>query len=68
MAALRKESVSSGAKWENIVGYSRAVKMGNLIEVAGTIALDKDGKVVAPGDPYLQTKRIIEIARIKKER
>jgi len=54
--------VSSGAKWESLVGYSRAVKVGNQVEVAGTIALDKDGQVVAPGDPYLQTKRIIEIA------
>jgi len=58
----RYARVSSGAKWEDIVGYSRAVKVGNQVEIAGTIALDKYGKVVAPGDPYLQTKRIIEIA------
>lgn len=62
MTSLKRERVSSGAKWEDIVGYSRAVKVGKMVEVAGTIALNKDGKVVAPGDPYLQTKRIIEIA------
>ncbi|HEX8059738.1 MAG TPA: RidA family protein [Cyclobacteriaceae bacterium] len=49
---------SSGAKWENIVGYSRAVQVGNHIEVAGTVATDDNG-VVGKGDAYAQTKFII---------
>lgn len=53
-------NISSGAKWEDIVGYSRAVKIGNVIEVTGTVSL-KDGEPFGVGDPYLQTKRIIQI-------
>ena len=49
--------------WEDIVGYSRAVRTGNVIEVSGTIALDKHGESVAVGDPYRQTIQIISIAR-----
>jgi len=49
---------SSGAKWENIVGYSRAVQIGNHLEIAGTVATDDSG-VVAKGDAYGQTKFII---------
>jgi enamine deaminase RidA (YjgF/YER057c/UK114 family) len=51
---------SSGAKWEDIVGYSRAVKVGNTIEVTGTVAIDDNNEVVAPGDAYEQTKFIIK--------
>lgn len=50
---------SSGAKWEDIVGYSRAVQIGNHIEIAGTVATDENG-VVAKGNAYLQTKFIIK--------
>lgn len=53
-------NISSGAKWEDIIGYSRAVKIGNLIEVAGTTAIDENGNVVAANDPYEQTKFIFE--------
>ena len=56
------KKVSSGVKWEEIVGYSRAVRMGNIIEVAGTIAYDQDGKLVGLNDPYAQTKFIIQKA------
>ena len=55
--------ISTGAQWEDIVGYSRAIRAGNQIEVSGTIALDKDGNSVAEGDPYGQTVHIIGIAR-----
>ncbi len=51
---------SSGSKWEEIVGYSRAVKVGNVIEVTGTVASDENGVVVGEGDAYLQTKYIYQ--------
>ena len=50
---------SSGAKWEDIVGYSRAVRMGNVIEVTGTVAVDENNKVVGAGNAYEQTVFII---------
>lgn len=59
--------VSSGSPWEDIVGYSRAVRVGNIIEVAGTTAMDGD-KLVGKGDVYLQTRFIFEkIARALEE-
>lgn len=50
---------SSGAVWEDKAGYSRAVKIGNHIEVSGTVALDENGNLVGENDPYQQTKFII---------
>ena len=57
---MQRTNYSSGAKWENIVGYSRAVRVGNIIEVTGTVAVDEHGEVVGKGNPYEQTKYIIE--------
>ncbi len=57
-------NISSGAKWEDIIGYSRAVKIGNVIEVAGTTALGENGEIVGIDDPYQQTKFIF--AKIEK--
>ena len=51
---------SSGAKWEDIVGYSRAVRMGNIIEITGTVAVDENNAVVGPNDAYAQSKYIIQ--------
>jgi enamine deaminase RidA (YjgF/YER057c/UK114 family) len=51
---------SSGAKWEEIVGYSRAVKVGNVVEVTGTVAVDEDNNLIGEGSAYLQTKFIIQ--------
>jgi enamine deaminase RidA (YjgF/YER057c/UK114 family) len=51
---------SSGAKWEDIVGYSRAVKVGNVVEVTGTVAVDEDNNLIGEGSAYLQTKFIIQ--------
>ena len=55
----KRINISSGAPWEAIVGYSRAVKIGNTIEVTGTVAVDGD-QPVGIGDPYVQTKFIIQ--------
>ena len=52
-------NITSGAPWEDIVGYCRAVRVGNVIEVAGTTAVDDDGNVVGPDDPYTQTRFIL---------
>lgn len=51
---------SSGAKWEDIVGYSRAVKIGTVIEITGTVAADENGALVGKDNPYEQTKYIIQ--------
>jgi enamine deaminase RidA (YjgF/YER057c/UK114 family) len=57
--ASRRLNISSGAKWESIVGYSRAVRVGNIIEVAGTTAVDDQGQVVGVDNPYEQTRFIL---------
>jgi enamine deaminase RidA (YjgF/YER057c/UK114 family) len=60
MAEIRKRiNISSGTTWEEQVGYSRAVRVGNIIEVAGTTAVDEQGNVVGRGDPYRQTQFIL---------
>ncbi len=57
---MERINYSSGAKWEDIVGYSRAVKIGNTIEVTGTVAVDGNNELVGKNDAYAQTRFIIE--------
>ncbi|WP_313691397.1 RidA family protein [Halorarum halobium] len=57
---MDRERVSTGTEWESTVGYSRAVRVGDRIEVAGTTATDESGAVVAPGDAFEQTRVAIE--------
>ena len=55
-----RQKYSSGAKWESIVGYSRAVKVGDRIYVTGTTATDENGGIVSAGDAYAQTVQVIK--------
>ena len=65
---MERTNYSSGAKWEAIVGYSRAVKTGNTIEVTGTVALDDSGQTVGVNNAYEQTKFIIgKIEKVLKQ-
>lgn len=56
---MERTNYSSGAKWEDIVGYSRAVRMGPYVEVTGTVAVNEKNELIGAGDPYAQTRYIL---------
>lgn len=59
---MTRQTVSSGAPWEKLYGYRRAVRVGNLVFVAGTAPVGDDGKTFAPGNAGAQARRCFEIA------
>ncbi|PWT77051.1 MAG: hypothetical protein C5B59_05015 [Bacteroidetes bacterium] len=65
---IKRTNFSSGAKWEAIVGYSRAVRMGNTIEVTGTVAVNEENQLVGKDNGYEQAKFIIgKIEKVLKQ-
>lgn len=65
---MQRVNFSSGAKWEDIVGYSRAVKIGNVVEVTGTVAVDDNSRLVGGDSAYEQTKFILQKITLVLER
>ena len=65
---MQRQNFSSGSKWEDIVGYSRAVRVGNVIEVTGTVAAGDNGQVVGRNNAYEQTKFVYQkIEKVLKQ-
>lgn len=58
---MKRKNISSGSPYEKVIGFSRAVRVGNILAVAGTAPIAPDGSTAAPGDAYGQAKRCLEI-------
>ena len=56
---MQRVNYASGARWEEIIGYSRAVKIGNVVEVTGTVAVDENNRLIGKDNPYEQAKYVL---------